>query len=142
MHILHSLSRLFGSDRQMPCTRSVLTLLALALAVAAVASAETVSFYSGLVNTQAIRSINLQTHLEENVFTWSVANSGDKGADFYLLAVSSDKAPHLALVAARVAGDKKKDAKEDELKTTRVEVTGAQVHPPPCRLPALASLPS
>jgi hypothetical protein len=124
--------------------RSVVLLVAVAVAMLAVAavSAETVTHNAGLVNTRVYRSINLQTHVEENYLQFDIQNSGSSETDYYLLPVASEKVSHLSYVSARRVSDKKADADQDldpedvkdratkggvVLKATQVEVTGSDV---------------
>ncbi len=124
--------------------KSVAVLLVAAIAAIAVTAvaAASVQYNSGLVNTKVLRSINLQTQIEENVYQYDIQNSGSSDADYYLVAISASKAERLSFINARLISDKSKGSSDDDedddaddikakagisLKSTQVTVTGSDV---------------
>lgn len=119
-----------------------LALVAVALAcVAAVSGASgepSVAYNKGVSNTKVLRSVNLQTHIEEDVFQIDVLN-GNTETDYYLVPVAAAKAQHLSILTARQLpkASAKDDDDDDEidgkagvaLRTTKVTVTGAEDAP-------------
>jgi oligosaccharyltransferase complex subunit alpha (ribophorin I) len=116
---------------------AVVALTLLASSAAAAAGGESsVAYNGGLSVKKAVRSINVQTHIEETFVQFDVANDGSSATDFILVPINAEKAAHLSMILARQleAADKKSDDDDDdeadtkpkgiELKPVRVTVTG------------------
>lgn len=77
-------------------------LLALSLPVhsARTSGLAQVNFYSGLVNTEVKRSIDLRTNIEEIGYEIDVENTGSEATNFYLLPVLAEKFAQLSFYRA------------------------------------------